>query len=290
MQLSRALRIKSKEIVAFVGGGGKTTALFRLAEELVAQNKRVITTTTTRIFAAQIKLAPAYLTLTPLPPSPLLNKIQERGRGLGEWGEVLAALAKHPHTLIIGAETEDGKARGIAPEMVDEIAALENVDALIYEADGARMRAFKAPADHEPVLTSSTTLLVPVVGITALEKKLDDAHIHRAEIVARLTGARLGARVTPQMIARVLASERGGLKNKPPRARVAVLINQVEDDAQLESARALARLLLGTDAIRWRLAQCAAQKIQSAKRIAASPRLSPRRARARACTARSNNY
>ena len=36
MELSRALRIQSKEIVAFVGGGGKTSALFCLADELIA--------------------------------------------------------------------------------------------------------------------------------------------------------------------------------------------------------------------------------------------------------------
>jgi len=36
-------------VIAFVGGGGKTTAMFRLAHELKAEGKRVLVTATTNI-------------------------------------------------------------------------------------------------------------------------------------------------------------------------------------------------------------------------------------------------
>ena len=36
-------------VIAFVGGGGKTTAMFRLAHELKALGKKVLVTTTTNI-------------------------------------------------------------------------------------------------------------------------------------------------------------------------------------------------------------------------------------------------
>lgn len=212
MQLSQAFRLRAKEVVAFVGGGGKTTAMFRLADELVAQGKRVITTTTTHL-------------LTPLP--------QKGGRG------------EAPHILIVGEEVEGGRVAGIPPTLVDELSTRKDVDAVIVEADGARRLPFKAPAAHEPVIPDSTTLLVPVVGITALGAPLDDAHVHRAEIIARLAGARLGEPITPTLMARVLAHAEGGLKNKPRAARAIALVNQVESDAPLDSARTLARLLLG---------------------------------------------
>ena len=56
------------------------------------------------------------------------------------------------------------------------------------------MLPFKAPAAHEPVPADSTTLLVTVMGITAIGAPLDAAHVHRAEIVARLAGAEIGDR------------------------------------------------------------------------------------------------
>ena len=54
MRLADALDMTGDEVVALVGGGGKTTAMFRLAREMVEKGGSAITTTTTRIFAAQI--------------------------------------------------------------------------------------------------------------------------------------------------------------------------------------------------------------------------------------------
>ena len=39
----------SPGVIAFVGGGGKTTAMFRLAHELKVLGKKVLVTTTTNI-------------------------------------------------------------------------------------------------------------------------------------------------------------------------------------------------------------------------------------------------
>jgi molybdenum cofactor cytidylyltransferase len=232
MQLEQALRVCNHDVIAFVGAGGKTTAMFRLANELVAQGKRVVVTTTTRLSAAQTVKADSR------PPLRYTrsHNFSERAR---------AALATQPKILIVGEDVADDKVGGVPPAFIDELAALNVADAVLYEADGARMLPFKAPAAHEPVVANSTTLLVPVVGITALGAPLDDAHVHRAEIVARLAGARLGDIVTPTLAARVIAHPAGGLKAKPRGARVVTLVNQVEEEMQLDAARQLARLLLG---------------------------------------------
>ncbi len=58
MTLADALGVTDAEVVALVGGGGKSTAMFRLARELVDKGSQVITTTTTKIFGAQIALSP----------------------------------------------------------------------------------------------------------------------------------------------------------------------------------------------------------------------------------------
>ena len=59
MQLARALGIGPKEVVTLVGGGGKTTLMFRLAAELAAAGQRVVTSMTTRIYTNQP--GPVYL-------------------------------------------------------------------------------------------------------------------------------------------------------------------------------------------------------------------------------------
>ncbi len=233
MNLHHALRIQPKEVVAFVGGGGKTTAMFRLAEELVARGQRVVTTTTTRIFAAQIELAPHHLIYAQDQP---LDRLVTALTG---------ELAAHPHILVVGEpDYEVGKAFGVAPNVVEAILSIPGVSAVLNEADGSRMRPFKAPAEHEPVVSEGTTLLVPVVGIDVLGLPLTDEFVHRAARVGELAGVDVGKEVTPEIVARVLAHPLGGLKRLPAGARAVPLINKVEDEPGLERAHQVARRLL----------------------------------------------
>ena len=228
MKLVDAIGLAGDDIVALVGGGGKTTAMFRLARELVDKGGRAITTTTTRIFSAQIALAPAHV----------LASVATRER-------VLAALAAHGQVLVIG-DTDDGtgKADGVSLDLFGRVRAWCPGSCILNEADGSRMRPFKAPAEHEPVIPVETTLIVPVVGADVFGKTLDAEHVHRPELVSALCGAPLGTPITPEIVARVLAHPEGGRKGVPVGARVVALINKVESLPDRTPARETAERLL----------------------------------------------
>jgi molybdenum cofactor cytidylyltransferase len=147
------------ELIALVGGGGKTSLLFALAKVLPG---RVVVTTTTRIFAAQMKLATAVLSQ---------NNLHQLSQKLDE----------HRICLVIG-EVQGDKAVGVTPALPGQLLARPDVDFVLVEADGSRMRPIKAPAPHEPVIPPETTLVVPVVGIDALNGRIEDV-AHRPELV-----------------------------------------------------------------------------------------------------------
>lgn len=233
MTLTDALRMRPDEVVALVGGGGKTTAMFRLAREVVDRGGRAITTTTTRIFGAQIALAPAHV--------PAADVTRQR---------VTAALTLHGHVLVIGpTEVGSGKAEGVSLDLFRRLRDWFPDVCLLNEADGSRMRPFKAPADYEPVIPAQTTLVVPVVGADVYGAPLDAEHVHRPERVSALCGAPMGAPITPAIVARVLAHPEGGRKGVPPGARVVVLINKVERLPDRTPARETAGCLLRDPAI-----------------------------------------
>ncbi|MCU0502685.1 MAG: selenium cofactor biosynthesis protein YqeC [Anaerolineae bacterium] len=230
MFLPHAFSLGSKEVIALSGGGGKTTLMFRLATELTAAGQRVVTTMTTRIFVSQMAQAPLAFVL------------HGEGALLAQLPE---ALAEHRHVLIAGGTmVEQDKAEGVPPEFLDRIAAQPAVDVVIVEADGSRRLPFKAPAQHEPVIPIGTTVLVPVVGLDVVGKPLVAGQVHRPELVAALSGAKLGDPVTPEMMAAVLAHPEGGAKGLPPGARLVPFLNKVEDEATLAAARQIARRLL----------------------------------------------
>jgi probable selenium-dependent hydroxylase accessory protein YqeC len=117
------------------------------------------------------------------------------------------------------------------------------VDLLAIEADGSAMRAFKAPAGHEPAVPPSATLVVVVVGADIFGRPLTEELVHRPERVSALTGLRPGDSITPEAVATVLGHRDGGRKAVPAGARFAALINKVNDE-RMEAAREAGTLLL----------------------------------------------
>jgi len=225
VKLLEALRLKENDVVAFVGAGGKTTAMFGLANEIVQAGGRVVTTTTTRLGLDQLSLAPVHVTT---------------------FEELQIALQTSPHVLLTGGiDHAQQKLLGVS---LKDFGSLINFAVLqgasrdfrslvLIESDGSRGLPFKAPADHEPVIPDFVTHVVVVVGVDAVGKPLTDEYVHRAEIIARLAENRVGTLIKPEVIAKVLTHPQGGFKNVPPHARVSVLINKVESDEQLKTAR-----------------------------------------------------
>ena len=231
--LAEALGAAPDEVVALVGGGGKSSAMFRLAREVVERGGRAITTTTTHIFSSQIALAPIHVLAADATPE-----------------RVSAALDAHRHVLVVGpTNPETRRAAGVSLDLFRSLRAWFPTVCILNEADGSRMLPFKAPAAHEPVIPAETTLVVPVVGADVFGKPLDADHVHRPELVGALSDAPPGTPITPEIVARVLAHPDGGRKAVPPGARVVVIINKVESLPDPELARDTAERLLREPAI-----------------------------------------
>jgi molybdenum cofactor cytidylyltransferase len=219
--LSYALGLdESDSLVSIVGGGGKSALLFALGDCLPG---RVLLTTTTRIFAAQIQRAVSWC------------QVDEPGYA--------AALDEGPSGLLIVGGVEGEKAVGVEAALPGKWLSRETVQHVIVEADGSRMRPTKAPAEHEPVIADGSTHVVVVVGIDALSAPIAET-CHRPERVGALLGLAPSARLTPNSLAQLLCHEAGGLKNVPIDARLIVLINKVESASQQARADELAARVL----------------------------------------------
>jgi probable selenium-dependent hydroxylase accessory protein YqeC len=54
VKIFEALNLEERAFISLVGAGGKSTLFNRLADELAHKNKRMILTTTTKMFARQL--------------------------------------------------------------------------------------------------------------------------------------------------------------------------------------------------------------------------------------------
>ena len=180
MELAKALDVRPG-VTAIIGGGGKTTLMECLAEELSAQ-ARVIVCTTTHIYPEQ--------------NMPCLVSTSE--------AEIAAELAR-TRCVCVGSASESGKYS--APELpFCTLCALASY--VIVEADGSKRLPAKAHAAWEPVLPPERNRTVCVFGASALGQPIQDA-AHRPELYAPLAETSPDAVITPAIAARVLAKEGG---------------------------------------------------------------------------------
>jgi probable selenium-dependent hydroxylase accessory protein YqeC len=226
LTLKEALSIQDREIISLVGGGGKTTLMFALGRELSRHKKGILLTTTTKIWNPVLSEEFALFC------SDKLEKIRK-------W--VDQNLTRYRFLLIAREKLDNGKLQGIPPDWVREVFSIPGVNHFLVEADGAAGRPLKAPRQGEPVLPSDTTLLIPVVGIDALGKPLDEAHVFRSRIAMEILKEQEGTVVDEEMIGYLLAAT---LKEKPGAARVVPFINKVDLPGGLENGRNVGNVLL----------------------------------------------
>lgn len=208
----------SPPVVALVGGGGKTSALFRLGREARARGRSAVLTGTTRF------TQPAHLTegvtlvacdAADVPP------------------DLSAVIATNTTALVHAGSEPKARWAPVDTATADAIAATPGLGLLAIEADGSKLLPFKAPAAHEPVIPASTTHVVAVVGLRALDAPLEEGHVHRPDLIRAIVGDEETA--SSAVIARVITDVRGGRKGAADRD-FTVLVNQ----ADLDPERALA--------------------------------------------------
>ncbi len=235
LRLAEALRLSPGRVAAFVGAGGKTTAISRLVHELQSELP-VLVIPSTRLGRTQIGLAATHC---------LIRRTEDL-QGLGD-----LLLARRSVVLTGPADPAEPKWLGLG--LVDLDLACQIAQAVggcvLVEADGARRASLKAPSGHEPVIPSGADLVVPVAGLDALGRPLAAPTVHRPEIVAMLVGKSIGDPLEASDLVRVLTDRRGGLKGVPPSAEVRVLLNKVEAWKGPVGPEEIAAQVLATDAV-----------------------------------------
>ncbi len=224
-----ALSVRKGDVVSLVGAGGKTTVLFALATELRRHGLSVVATCTTHM---QVPRTGAT--------APPLVVIDEEDNWLTS---VKKHLARYGSVTVIQDRKRDDKLRGLEPIMLDPLRSL--ADAVVIEADGARGRSLKAPAEHEPAIPEETTLTVVLVGLDALDQRLDSDHVHRLEVVVQLSGAIPGTEVSEDVV--VDCVMRGYVPKVPKGSRHVVFLNKATD-YRLKTAERLGEKLLAAGA------------------------------------------
>lgn len=220
-----ALGIGPGDIAAFVGAGGKSSAIAMVAQELQEAGSTVIVAPTTKMFTSETeKIGPVVV-------SEDLDELCSSAR---------SELGDGPGAVVAGTGVISGeRIGGVEPGWIGALSELAEV--VLVEADGSRRRPLKGTADHEPILPENPTLVVAVGGIWALGKPVEEEFIHRPEVFTEITGVGSGHSVTARAFATALV--RGSLGSVPSNVQQAVLLTGVEPGRTMSDASTVAHEL-----------------------------------------------
>lgn len=199
-------------VVSLIGGGGKTTLMYHLAEVSQGRGLRTAVMTTTKMGR----------------PGPYCRSMAAC-RACWSAGEY----------AVCGERLNERKLVAPAPEFLAQL--LAQADALFIEADGARRLPCKAPDAHEPVILPETDTVIAVMGLDALGQPVGEICL-RAQHVQALLDCGPEHRLTGADMVRLLLSEQGSRKGVAQRDFFVVL-NKCDDAQRLDEGRKILELL-----------------------------------------------
>ena len=226
LSLVQAFRASSPPYIAFIGSGGKTTAMFQLARQLPSP---VIITATSHLGTWQLGLADQHIVASN--PDPI-EKLEHGLKGV----------------ILITGEVAADRTKPIGNDLMNwlhQFCGYHSIP-LLVEADGSRGKPLKGWADHEPPIPDFVNLVVQVVGLTGLGKPLRAEYVQRPEIFSKLSGLGIGESITQAALIRVLIHSESGLRNIPANARRVALLNQADTQELQSAAQGMAGTLLDT--------------------------------------------
>ncbi|MFZ4856581.1 MAG: selenium cofactor biosynthesis protein YqeC [Desulfuromonadaceae bacterium] len=212
--LEQILCPEQRGVLSLVGAGGKTSLLFHLAHRLARSGKRVLTTTTTKIFI-------------PTPEQSHTVLIEANSEVL--LARVSSLLHKTNHITAASARlAEGGKLQGFAPEVISVLQKSELFDWILVEADGAARRSLKAPAGNEPVISADTSVLIAVAGLDLIGEPLSEQLVFRSTRAGEIMGLNIGETITETSLVRLFVHPMGSFKGAPSQARRFIFLNKAD--------------------------------------------------------------
>lgn len=211
------LQDNKKHTICLVGGGGKTTLLYELAEQFAAQGRRVLVFTSTHILQ---------------PDAAFYAENAADARALWQRGS---------YAVIGTPEPASGKLTLPPAALYAEL--WRQADVILCEADGAKRLPCKLPAAHEPVLLPECDIVLAVAGADALGRPLSEVCFRFELAQGWLSEAASDVKVDAELLACLLTDERGARKNVGGRAYY-VILNKCDTITE-ELAQRVRKALLG---------------------------------------------
>jgi len=181
------------QIITIVGAGGKTSIMFDMGKKLKLQNRKVLITTTTKIYIPDKRHSDEML----------LGKKELFDSYKPPKGSVTTSGKK---------VVQGNKYKGYNIEEIDYIRNKNIFDYIIIEGDGAKKRPLKAPRNFEPLVPKNTDILLGVIGMDVLNKYINSENIFALKEFLDITDKMINERIDADCLIDLIVNKNGLFK------------------------------------------------------------------------------
>lgn len=211
-KLTEIFNIQKGDIVSIVGSGGKTSLLFKLAQEL-KNDYNVLISTSTRL---KIPKAADYDYLYYNLDSYIKNK-NNTNKGI-------TVISKD-------IDINSNKLIGINEEILNILKA--NFDIVLLEADGSKKLPLKGWKSYEPPVLEMTTKTIGVMPVNLINKKVDKDFIYGFDEFNILTD--FSEYISFEAIGKICSRDNGLFKNS--KGQLYLFLNKADNCEDIKNAK-----------------------------------------------------
>lgn len=213
--------LNRRELITFVGAGGKTTTMFSLAQELKSADKSVLVTTTTAIYFPQS----VYY------DNAVVMKQPDT--------EIIKAIAHKGISVLGSGINEQGKLKGTDKFFIDILYRSNVFDYILVEGDGSRRKPVKAPAAHEPVIPDLSTKVAGIIGMSSYGTAINPENVHRPELFCEITDSNMQDIINEEKLIKLILSDKGLFKAVPESSKKYLILTQIMPEQNNKAAECI---------------------------------------------------
>lgn len=208
--------------VSIFGSGGKTSLLFQLAREAASAGKRVLVSTTTKMW---------------IPDRNQYRRLDLSARYISDY------CHEPSQGIIIVGKTSDttGKMGSIKREILASY--IPHFDLTLLETDGAAGKPLKGWRDDEPVVPPFTTHSIGVIDISQIGLRPGPKSVHRHSIFLKISGADPEKPLALENFARLITSPDGLMRHAV--GKQLLFLNKAETEKEMINCKRLGKIVPG---------------------------------------------
>lgn len=227
-------------VIALVGGGGKTSAAFWLANQFKNQGHCVFVSTTTKMYLPDSHQADNFINLEH-------NHNQLIPYSHLDLSEPSITFC-YKNKIASNNKSDKIKVSGVTPELIGKLKNDSPFTVFIIESDGAKCLPIKAPDRHEPCIPITSDMVIGVTGAEVIHTRAIPERIHRWNIFSALTQCSAGDIIDHRILGNLIEHQQGMFKHAPEQAIKIWLINKIDLAANYSALTQLAHKVISNTA------------------------------------------